>query len=290
MFSLPLLAAIISPFAWGFMNSLDKYVVAHKIKSTTSFAVLGATINLIFGIIIASLSNWQGIEAAQLIPSAIVGILWGVIFYAYYKVMSKMDASYMIGFVYLYPIIVAGLSFFILNERLSVAGYIGMIAIMMGILLLALRAREKKMGGGVWLIIIMIVLTALYEFLIKVSNIKLEWNNGLAVTLIFLGLTLMPLIFKKEVRMNLKKELKNAGYSLMNELLGLIGMLTTYYAMTNISATIFSSIAAGQPLTAMFFEKILHYKYGKMTMDEKLLPKLIAIILIITGVIILTLQ
>ena len=112
---LPLIFAIISPFIWGFMNVLDKFVVSHRVKSPLSFTIVAGIVNLAIGIILALFLNWTNIAVNDLFFPAIAGLIFGSQFFLYYYLLGKEDVSNLIGFVYVYPIIVAILSFLFLN-------------------------------------------------------------------------------------------------------------------------------------------------------------------------------
>ena len=285
---LALIFAIISPFIWGFMNVLDKYILSHKIKNPISFAIVAGIVNLIFGIIIAIFLNWSGVKAIDLLFPAVAGILWGLQFYFYYDAMKKTDASYLVGFVFLYPVVVSFLSFIFLKEVLPGWCYLGLIFTIIGVMLLNLRANKIKLISNIFIILALILLAAGYEFFIKVATNNIYFMNGLSITMIFLGLTILPAFFHKKTRAGFSYELTNIKWAFLNEFFGLIAVFTVYFAMNGLSATVVSSISATQPLSVLIFERIFHNKFGKITKDINLLPKLGSIILIVLGVILLS--
>jgi drug/metabolite transporter (DMT)-like permease len=64
-------------------------------------------------------------------------------------------------------------------------------------------------------------------------------------------------------------------------------MVTLFFAMKSLPATIVSSIAAIQPLCVVVFENIVDRRMKKISKDVILLPKLGAIILIVAGLVLL---
>jgi len=284
---LPLIFAILSPFFWGLMNVLDKFVIMHKVKNPISFAFIAGMVHLAIGILLALFLGWHGFTIRELWPAALAGILLGSQFYFYYLMLAKEDVSNIIGFVYFYPIIISILSFLFLHEVLSVYSYIGMALIIAGVISLSIRTKKIKLKLGIWMIVSLIFVVALYEFFIKVSTINLPELNGIAVNSIFIGLALLPVLLHKKTRGCLAFELKNIKWAALNESFTFLGIATTYFAMKGLPATVVSSLAATQPLIVLFIEKAFHKAGLHICSDQKLAPKLISISLIVAGILLL---
>jgi drug/metabolite transporter (DMT)-like permease len=284
---LALIFALISPFIWGLMNLIDKFSVAHKVKHPLGFTFVVAFAQILFGIILSLFLKWGGITFRMMVPSIIAGILLGVSMFFYYIFMKKEDASNLIGFIYLYPIVVIILSFLFLNEVISFIGYIGVFFILSGALILSLRMKKIGLKASLWLLFPIILFTGVNEFLIKVSTNQISGWNGTSIQLVAMGLTASSLLFNKNMRRQFKSEIKNYKWALLSETITLLAILTTYFAMMGLEATIVSSVAAIQPLSVLFYERLLHKRVGKITKDARLLPKLISILLIFLGVLLL---
>ncbi len=287
---IPLSMAVLSPVIWGLMNVLDKTIVTHKIKKPLTYASIAGLVNLVLGIILASFLDWSKVSASSLVYPIIAGILLGGQFYLYYLILAKEDVSHMVGILYIYPVIVAILSFFFLNETLSSFGYIGMFLILAGVLMISDRVRRLKLKASLWMIMTTILVVALDDIFIKVSTNHLPELNGIAISCIFIGLTILPVLFAKGVRKYFRGEFKNFKWAFLSESLTFLGIFTLYFAMSGLSATFVSSVAATQPLAVLFFEKIFHKSGARICRDVEFLPKLIPIILIVLGIILLYLH
>jgi hypothetical protein len=73
-------------------------------------------------------------------------------------------------------------------------------------------------------------------------------------------------------------------WAFFSEALTFLAVFSIYFAMKGLKATFVSSISAIQPLAVIIFERIVHEKYGRITKDMELLPKLAAILLIVMGI------
>lgn len=284
---IPLICAIISPFIWGFMNILDKFVISHKVKNPLSFSVVAGIVNLGIGSIIALCLDWSGVTKTDIFFPALVGVLLGSQFFLYYHLLGKEDVSNVIGLIYFYPIIVAILSFLYLNESFPLISYLGLGIIMVGVFTLSINIKKIKLKATLWMIITLIVVVGLYEFFIKVSTTNLPELNGIAISHIFVGLTILPGLFVKKIRKGFTKELKNTKWSILNESFTFLGVLTLYYAMSGLPATIVSSIAATQPLAVLMMESFANKIGIRLSNEGNFRKKLVPILLIVLGIVLL---
>src|SRR3989338_9641003 len=145
--------AIISPFLWGFVNIFDKYIIVKKVRNPISFTTIASIISFIISLILIFLLDWSEISYKAMLVPIFTGILYGFQVLLYYYFLKKEDVSTLVGFVYTYPLFVAILSFFFLNEILSITSYIGMILILTGVLMLSVRLKRIKLKVAVCVII-----------------------------------------------------------------------------------------------------------------------------------------
>jgi len=221
---------------------------------------------------------------ARAATEGVAGVIFGSQYFLYYHLLSKEDVSNIIGLIYAYPVIVALLSFFFLDERLSLLAYAGMGLILLGGLMLSSGAKNLKKGFGIWPMFLIIILVALHEFFIKLATTHLPELNGIAITLISIGLTLATGLLHAQTRQGFREEFKNLKWAVATESLTIVGLATTYFAMAGLPATIVATIASTQPLVVLFSEKILHRCGIKICSDERLLPKLVPISVIVAGI------
>jgi len=276
--------AFLSPILWALMDLIDEYVIDNKSRHPLGFAFIAGMINAIFGAVLALFLDWSQTSWKDYLPSVISGIFLGVQFLLYFWMLKKDDVSNVIGFSYFYPIIVSILSFLFLREVLTIPIYLGMGLIMLGIALLYLQAIRTKMRMAIWVIISYALAIAFYEFFIKVATLNISEINGLAISSIFLGSVVFPLIFFRKIRAEIAYELKNIHWAFLSEVFTISSVFATYLAMKNLPATVVSSLQATQPLLVLAFEKIANKRGFMKSQDTNFFNKFIAIVLITTGV------
>ena len=281
------LFAFLAPIVWALMNVMDKYVLSHRVQNPLSYAAVVGIVNIVYGVILASFLSWSNIRMQHILSPVLTGTFLGLYVYAYFKVLQSEDASHFIGLTYVFPIIVALLSFVFLHEKISITGYMGMTISLTGVVLLSFRVKHLNLGKSIWMIVIVMFLGAGYEFWGKVSTLSIQPWNGIAISSVALGFTILPVLLHKHTRVFFSYECKNAQWALITESLTLLALFSLYFAMTGLKATVVSAIGAIQPLAVIVFERIAHAKYDKITKDVELVPKLGSILLIVTGIVVL---
>lgn len=286
--ALPLACAILGPFVEAMANILDKYVISHRVRRPSSFAVVGGVVNLVFGLSLMAFLDWGAVSSfGDILFPIIAGIIFGSQYLIYYHLLGEEDVSNVIGMIYVYPIIVAILSFLFLGERFPWITYAGIVLVLIGGVLLSTNISSLKRGFMVWLMALMVLLVALHEFFIKVATNNLPALNGLAVGLIAIGLTLCLGMLHRPTREGVGDEWCNLKWAVFGEILGLAGLAAIYLAMAGLPATIVSTIGAIQPLILLFLEKGIHATGVNLCRDVRLLNRLVPISLMVLGIVLM---
>ena len=251
------------------------------------FVVVSAVTNVLLGVVLALFLDWRQYAISDYLFPILAGAVIGIQLCFYYVILHKHDSSHAIGLIYCYPIIVALLSFLFIGEKLSLLGYIGMVITLIGVLLLSVRIKKLKITLAIWSLGIVIIATALNEFFIKIAISNINGWNGTAIGSIVMGLFVIPLLLKKDIRKGFYSEFKNVKLTFVSEMLTLAGILTLYLAVIDLPVTIVSVISSVQPLFVLFFEWMA-FSFGiKIVKDVRWRHKLFAIVLIILGIMLL---
>ncbi len=279
---------ILAPITYGLVNIIDKYYCSKKIKSPFSYtAVVGIT-HVILGLLIASFLDWNEFTLSMLTISIILGALYAAMLLIYYFALYNEDVSSIVGIDYSYPIIIAILSFFILHENVGILGYFALLLIIFGVFNLQKRMVKIRLDMSMWILVLMPIVTGVYEFIIKISTENIPELNALAINSIVAGTIVMSTLFLKKVREDFPEDIKNIGLALANESLTILAILFIFLAMKYYPATMVSSIGTLQILFVLIIEQFVLVKIGGVTKDKILMPKLSGILLIVSGVIIMT--
>lgn len=288
--TLGLFFAIISPFLWGAMNVIDKYIIHKKVKHPMSYTPVVGIVTMLVGVVLGLFLEWQQVTILSILFPALAGFFLAFAAFFYILLLEDQDVSHIVGLIYVYPLLVALLSFIFLDEQLTVISYVGVFFILAGILLLTFRLKKIKRHNAFFAIIIVIIFTALNEFFAKLSTTALSAWQSVVINEITLGIALICGLFNEKIRKHFFSELKNLPWEAFSAAFAFGGITTLYAAMASLPVTVVSSIGAIQPLAVLIFERIIAARVGTITKDQRLLPKLSAILLIVIGVALLSLS
>ena len=280
------LFAMLSPFFFGLMNVYDKYAVERKIKHYEGYAVMNGIACFSIAAIFAAFLDWSTLKASDLIVPMIAGLIWGGITWLYYIVLSKEDISHAIGLNYVYPIIVAFLGYLILDEKLHPIGYLGMFLTITGAVLLSGRLRLKS-RTIIGYIAALIFFTAVAEFFVKIVTNTVPLWNGLAISGMCTGIVMASGVFLPAIYKKTRAEMHNFHIAFMGISLYYVAASCLYFAMSELTASLVSGLAATQPLYVVILENLITRKVGRIAHDKEFLPKLGAVTLIVGGVVLI---
>jgi len=281
-----LVLALFSALLYAGVNVYDKYVVEKIAKHPLSYMVVeGICILLIAGIISIFL-DWSSLTLTKIIFPLLVGLTYGLNIWWYYYLISKEDVSNVIGLIYLFPLVVALLSFIFIEERISFLSYIGMFLTIIGAVWLSSRIKKFKLKFVAG-IAFLVVFAGFNEFIMKIVTTQVPPLNGWAISVISSTLVALVGIFFTSIRQNLKIDIIRFPVAFIGALITCLSVWALYYAMSGLPATIVSSLAATQPLFVVFIERIVDSRLSSISKERFLKHKLGAVALVVIGVVLI---
>lgn len=283
-----LLFAILSPFFYAVANVIDKFIVDKRVKNIYSYMPVAGFTTVVYVLIFSIFLSWSSISIQQLLFPVITGIINALMFYLYLRLLEKQDVSNIIGFAYIFPIFVAVLSFIFLKEVVSSIGFVGVVMIVIGAVLLSFRFNKKNFKTSIIYVLVYSIVVAIYEFSIKISTNNIPTYNAMVISTFVYGVLTFVILLNSKARKGFKVEIKNLPWAFLSELFACGAVVTLFMAMTRMSATIVASIAAVQPLFILLFEYFITTYIINISFDAKFSHKLISISMIVAGVILLS--
>lgn len=281
----PFIFALLSPILYAILNIIDKSLISHKIKNIYVYIGTQGVLYILFGVFFFLVSDWTGVSFKGYLYPIILGIIYGTQALVYFYLITKEDASRVIGLIYVYPIIVALLSYIFLNEKLVIWSYLGMILTIIGGLCL-ITTKIKASKRTLFFVFLIILITGFVEFLVKVLTTQINNLNLIALDYMSFGLILSLAIFKSKE--NIIPEFNNIKYYvLLNEIIALSAFICLVFALDSLPATIAVSVFATQPAFTLFFENIVNNRLKIVDETGFQIKKVIGIILVVAGTIII---
>ena len=219
--------------------------------------------------------------------------------YPFYMSMKVIDTSIVAALFSLGKITIPVMTFFWLDEKLSLVQYIGFLIIVMASVALSIKGNKiPKLNKAFWYMLFASFLRAFYVVLEKYVLIEDDnWINLVVWPSIISGV--MPFSFllvakwRKDIVRNFPPYLKQCPVFALNEFICFLGMVCTIYGLSGISAVVSSAITATQPIFMLAMSYFLLKRFG-IPLNEKislqiLEKKLFCFVLIILGVILVML-
>lgn len=278
---------------WGLNSIVDKVVLTKYLSSFSYFlAYTPATLILIIGILLFVPINFFSTPSYLAFFASIVGAIG---YYLYAFAMKREDASRIVALTNLYPVFVAILAAFLVNEIFSTRIYLGVIIMVAGAALISYRRGAlKKM---IPLMLMAIIILANFSFASEqtISKLSLETLSFWQFFVVYLmGRVFMvfPPLLIPSLRKGFAREIKNLKKSIILLLAfstagWLLALIFFFYAASLGPITLVSTISISSPfitLMAIVFISRFWPKILKEEIDTKTVAlKLFSIVLIFLG-------
>jgi drug/metabolite transporter (DMT)-like permease len=289
MVELWVILSLVAALLWTVTSLINKFVLSKEMQDPILATIIGGfIISMLF--IISSIV----VERNILIPSYLIfiaflaGIFYVISAYFYYSAMQKGEVSRVASFISLSPIFVLIFAFILLDERLTILNYAGIMLIVLGSFLISIKKDHSKyILSKVFLIAILSALfSAFRELLVKFVTIQVSfWSVifwlglGVLVSSIFLFSLHHPYVRKKS-----KKGIK---HFILGRALSGASFIAFFMAISMTSVSLVSAFVRIEIFFIFIAATILSYFHPKI-IREKINPliffqKLISIIFILIG-------
>jgi len=300
------LIALIAPLLWSIVNHIDKYLLS---KSYDSFSVnvlmLYSTGFSIFVIptILLFFKDQMFYSLTQVTTQIIGGILLTFSIYFYLLALKKEETSKVIPLSMLVPVFGYFLSFFFLNEILSIKQIIACLIIILGSLILSLEITEEKRGFKIkHQVLLLMAFCALFQAIQETLFKHATLENSFIVSIfwVHVGILIYGIVLVLFNRKLLKEFLmstrKNGrlmfSFSFLSELINAIAYMVRDYSMLLAPIAIIMTLNGYQPVFVFALGTFLTVFFPHFA-KEKIKPihlvhKFISIAIIILGTTLIT--
>ena len=272
---------------WAIANLIDKYIISKRVKSPIPLMVLWGFGSLAYSAIAFS----QG--AVFNPPSILLGFLLGTTILLYVKSLSVEEASRVISYFNVIPLIVAVLAFLFLGESFGPEKYLGIFLVVGGAALISLKKvkgsiiSSKALPFMALFILLYSIASIFMKFLVDSSGYLSVFANYQLGVFLF---GILILSFKRNALSFLNK--KNSVLILGSQAIGVAGFFFLLAAYSLGPVTLISGIENIQGAFVFVYALILSLLFPKIIKEEtsrsQLLLKLLAIVLMAVGALIIS--
>ncbi len=289
-----LFLALLYPLCYGTVNVIEKFLLEKRIRNFYSYGVLIGVIYLIEVAVIGSAVGFPGMSLPMLALAIVAGVCSACSHFFYFYTMKFHEVSRIIGVIYLYPVFVAVLSFFLLGERLSLMKYAAIVVAILGVTALGMerhRGRWKMKS-----VVLFLIAIALFISIIDMVDKYLLghfsfWQVYIAVTLP-VGIILLFPALHKDVRRDMPQAMKSILPLAVITLVGLAASVMFLNAANVAPVSIVSALGTLQP-AYVFLITLLLSLFMPHIIKEALAPgiiiyKIVGILCIVAAAVILS--
>ena len=293
--------ALGAPFLWALVNISDQYLVAKYSDSKRSSAALVLFSSLV-GIFVAGgiaifsdgIFEISNLDKLLLFSSGILMVVW-VIFYLF--TLKIEDVSAVVPWFLTVPILGYILGYIFLGETLTVKQILGALVVFLGASILSISFKESgkryfKKNVAVFMIsacVLIALIGVMFKYVTAVENFWVS-SFWVHVGLGFSGIIIY--IFIPQYRIEFIKMIKKGSVGIftlnaISEITSIIGNFLSNYALLLAPITMVYLVGSFQPgivlLLTLFCTRFLPNVAKENMSKQVLIPKIIAITIMITG-------
>jgi drug/metabolite transporter (DMT)-like permease len=288
-----IILALMVPAFYAVANIIDNFLSDKQFKNPVSLIVYSSLFNLIFiPLALADNSAWP---KASVIPIIIVlGFINIGYLYPYYKGLQSEDTSIAISFFALSRILIPILAYFIVDERLGIKHYLGIVLIIFSMIMLSIRwdKNKFKFSKAFWYI-------SLSAFLISFEGVlfKYLYDQGVSIgtavggemtvsLILSMSLLLLPSI-RRIVIADWRIFKKSVGLFAVEEGFTFLAVVTEGFALNKAPVSLVKSLTILTPFFLILYAKLLGRFFPRWFKEDiagaTILKKIVAFGLIVAG-------
>lgn len=294
--------ALAAPFLWALVNIADQYLIANYSERTKErssgglvifSSLIGIFIALLIWIFTPGIAGIPYLDKVLLIFTGVLTIAW-IILYLY--ALEIEDVSAVVPWFLTVPVLGYFLGYFFLGETLTASQLLGSVIIFLGLILISIKFGEGGKGfkrKPVFYMLGACVLIAVSGVIFKYVTVENNFWVSSFWEYLGLGITgLLIFIFIPKHRNEFMYMHNKGGHKIflvnvVSELMTISGNLLTNFALLLAPVTMVYLVGSFQPAIVLFltiFGTKLFPHIVKENLSRKILiPKIIAIILMIIG-------
>lgn len=290
-----LIFALAYPLLYAFVNVLDKFLLANRIKNYYSYAVITGGIWLTAAIIALLIAGFPQITPKLLFFAILSGILYGLMAWVYYHMIVHAEVSRVIGMAYLSVAVTAIFSYIFLKETLPIFKYGAILLAIIGTIILGIEKTPKKIQFNhvfkllLLYVFIMGILGVMEKYIL---NYITSWEL-FALLNIVTGIVLILPAFKKQVRKDLPETAKSIMPIIMIQIISIASYAAYLKAASLQKISIVFSIGTLQPVYVFVIMLLLSIFAPRLLKEiitpKAIIQKVIGIGLVVAGIVVLNL-
>jgi drug/metabolite transporter (DMT)-like permease len=291
-----LFLTLLSTVTFSALDLIEKHLISARIKSPLLLAIFLA---VFYPINLIAILLFFPVDFAPFpsMASFVIGAAMGIAYLLFMKALYVEEVSRVVTLHYTYPLFVAPIAFFFLNEDLTFSNYAGIVLLVASTIMISYRKVGKSILYSPALLLMIalnLVIAAenvIAKYLFDLTNFWsfIFWlTSGLIA--IRIALLLMPSVRRDFTHMVFDR--KVIGYGFATAFLFLASNMLYYGAVSIQLVSLVSALSAIQPLILLGMAVMISYVRPGYVHEElskgTMLIKIVAVFLVFIGTYLIT--
>ena len=288
---------LLSAAAYSALDLIEKHLISNKIKSPLMLAMFVA---IFYPINLVLIPVFFKIDFA-LLPSALsfaIGAGMGIAYLLFMKAIRVEEISRVVTLHYTYPLFIAPMAFFFLNEGLTSANYAGIVLLVVSTFMISYKGNGTRIlySPALLLMTVLNVAIAIENILAKyLFDFTNSWSFifwlTAGIVVIRMLLLVVPSVRKEFTAIQFRQLI---GYGVAISLLFLVANMSYYSAVSLQLVSLVSALSAIQPMFILAMVVAILYLKPAFVSEElskkAVITKSIAVVLVFAGTYLITLN
>ena len=196
-----------SAFTFALVSVLDKLLISDHVPNSKVFIVYVGFAQILLGISVLPVAINSDFPVNGIVIAILSGILSGMYLVLMFTIMASQDVSRVVPVVSTYPIFVAILAFFFLNENVTILTMLGILVTVVGAALVSLgpakngAESERSDIKALLLLVVASLFFGLSQFVTKIiADDMTIWGQfllrGVGGGIVCMSLIILPGVYK----------------------------------------------------------------------------------------------
>jgi len=272
------LASLASTILFAGVSVLDKRILAVHVPGLLGFYVLVGVSQVAVAMVVAAAVPWEGGASGKAVGAAMVsGAMWGVSLMMLFYALRVMEVSRVTPIFQIYPVFVAIMAVFLLDEGLLPVHWLAILVVVSGAGLVTLGQEQSKASQrtklAFTLLFLSSIVTAAGTVATKVALEEMAFWNVFAIRSCFLGAVLLAAGARPQGLRQARAVLGRAGSAgliLFTE--GVLAPVAVYAMLLALSlgpVSLASTVMSSRPVFVLILSTLLSTRFWNV-LDEPL--------------------
>lgn len=281
------------------INSLiDKFFCEKKFRNVLSYQTLNNLLTIILVIGLSFFIRFDHLYGWPLILAILSGFCYLLSWLFYFRAIVSLEASRAAAVFNLFVIFTVILAALFLQETINPLKWLAIFLIVIGAFLCSYeKGKRVKDLGSYWWVILSTIMSAIGNIFSKLAVKQIEALTVLALTFYVTFPVFLFLFFRnKEINQEVKNVFnssKRTGLIILRQIIGFSSMILFYLAIARGPISLIIAINGSGPMLVFIFSTFVSFFFPGFIKEEikkeVIILKLISIMMIITGVVIISL-